>query len=1181
MTNRRWAYYLVAGCALGAVGIVTDPTFRRGLTMVMGVAGTTLTFLLSRRLPKGQRRPWEALSLAGTFYLLGALVRAIHSQVSGQANPYPSPADVLYFLSYFGLIAAVVLLVRLRTGSNGDSTMNLDAIIVAAGIAIAEWGVALGPYVHDTRVPLDQRVVSLLFASVMIVLAAATIRLSVGPGFRNPAFWLLAVGMGVILIADLTASLATAGSVSRIVPESLGPFIWGFWVAAALHPEAHRLTERPPSVEARLSWQRLLLLATALLIVPTLTIWQVRRPDGVDLPVIVVGWVVLASLVLVRLADLVRSKEQAATEEGILRRANGDLAAARSSDEMTDAAIEATHALVARHPGTSAYIGIVQGSSMVLVRSVGPNFGIPHGTDAPIKELPWSVPLFHGEHDGATPHERSYLVPPEEGAFGQTGRHKLIAPLVTQASLRGAIILTTPKLPPRNIQRAIEQLASTLSLALESATLTENLHRERSERRFKVLVENSSDIVVVADQEGVLSFASPACRHVLGVDPADVVGMTAVGLIHPDDRPLAAEVLREAGSGNDDHLDPVEVRIRHADGSYRWFEARARDLSGDPEVGGMVINAREISDRKAAEEEILRREARFRALVQHSGDIVVVVDAFGTISYVSPAVHEALGYQPEELLNTSVFDLLDLEERNIVMRRTDDLDREARRSGTFDPISLEISVRHRDGSLRYLDITVTDLRQEKAVGGVVLNARDVTVRKTLEHDLRHQALHDSLTGLGNRAMFLHNVSEALDNRSPELTLATLFIDLDDFKTVNDSLGHGVGDELLVRVADRLSTCLHHSDVAARLGGDEFAVLVKTPHGRGEAAKLAERILNSLRAPFDLQPRSFSLAASIGIAFEEEGSTAELLLRNADMAMYLAKERGKDRFEVFEPDMHASVFERLVLKADLAHGIESGQLRLCYQPIVSLQTGRITGVEALVRWNHPTRGPLGPDQFVRLAEDTGLIVPLGQWVLEEACRQLRSWQLRLPPGASLTMSVNLSVRQLESDDVIQQIADTIHEHQIDPSTITMELTESMLMEDTEFSRRRLNELKAVGVSLAVDDFGTGYSSLGYVQQYPVDIIKIDRSFVDGLSMRSGNEVVVVQTMIEMAQRLGVHIVAEGIEELDQLRALQTLGCDLGQGYFFSRPVEAHLIGPLLSASIADGSQFLANGGKPAA
>jgi len=656
--------------------------------------------------------------------------------------------------------------------------------------------------------------------------------------------------------------------------------------------------------------------------------------------------------------------------------------------------------------------------------------------------------------------------------------------------------------------------------------------------------------------------------------------MTAIDLVHRADRPRATEVLSQAGSGDDEHIAPVEVRIRHFNGGFRWFEVRARDLSSDPEVGGLVINAREITDRKAAEDEIAKREARFRSLVQHSSDIVVVLDESSVITYVSPAVIDSLGYQPEELVGVSILDMLDADDRRLVERRSQELDDESQVIGKFSPASMELQIHHKDRSGRFFDITITDLRRQEAVNGVVLNARDVTVRKALEHDLRHQALHDPLTGLGNRALFLHHVAEALAHREPGLMVATLFVDLDDFKTVNDSLGHAVGDELLVKVAERINTCLHHADVAARLGGDEFAILVQTPYGTEEVTKLADRILTALRSPFTVQNRDFTLAASLGIAFEETDSTGELLLRNADMAMYLAKERGKDRFEVFEQDMHATVFERLVLKADLALGIDSNQLRLSYQPIVSLQTGRITGVEALVRWDHPTRGPLSPAQFVALAEDTGLIVPLGRWVLEEACRQLRQWQLRLPSKVSLTMSVNLSVRQLSSDEIIDQIAQTMNQFQVDPSTLTMELTESMLMEDTELSRRRLNELKTLGVSLAVDDFGTGYSSLGYVQQYPIDIIKIDRSFVEGLSMRSGNETVVVQTMIEMAQRLGVHIVAEGIEDVGQLQVLQALGCDLGQGYYFSRPVEAHEIGPMLEASIEHGREFLLNGGAAA-
>jgi EAL domain-containing protein (putative c-di-GMP-specific phosphodiesterase class I) len=291
-----------------------------------------------------------------------------------------------------------------------------------------------------------------------------------------------------------------------------------------------------------------------------------------------------------------------------------------------------------------------------------------------------------------------------------------------------------------------------------------------------------------------------------------------------------------------------------------------------------------------------------------------------------------------------------------------------------------------------------------------------------------------------------------------------------------------------------------------------------------------------------------------------------------MAMYLAKDRGKSRYEVFEEGMHATVFERLELKADLARGIEDGQLRLLYQPIVSLQTGRITGVEALVRWDHPRRGMLSPQAFVGLAEDTGLILPLGQWVLEEACQQLRAWQLTLPSTSSLTMSVNLSVRQLQHEHIVRDVISTIDRFGLDASTITLEITETTLMHDTEVTRRTLSDLRDAGVSLAVDDFGTGYSSLQYVQRFPIDSIKIDRSFVSGLGEEAG-DTAVVQSMIELAQRLGVHTVAEGIERPEQITLLQALGADLGQGYLFSRPVRPDQIGELLHRSISEGTRFL--------
>ena len=465
------------------------------------------------------------------------------------------------------------------------------------------------------------------------------------------------------------------------------------------------------------------------------------------------------------------------------------------------------------------------------------------------------------------------------------------------------------------------------------------------------------------------------------------------------------------------------------------------------------------------------------------------------------------------------------------------------------------------------------MRDVPAVGGIVLNARDITVRKALEADLRFQALHDTLTGLANRTMFTQQTAGALRSSRRLESVGALFIDLDDFKTVNDSLGHAVGDQLLQEVSRRLVTSLSSEDLAARLGGDEFAVLVVDAPDQAGVVALAERVLAMVAEPYRIQGRDIRVTASIGIAFaDDEGVDAEVLLRSADVAMYLAKDRGKNRHAVFEAHMHTSVFERLELKADLVRAIDDGQLRCHYQPIVSLQTGRITGVEALVRWEHPTRGRLTPDAFIPLAEDTGLIVPLGRWVMREACQQLRAWQLRLPARSTLSMSINLSVRQLMHEEIIRDVREAVDDAGLDPSTVTLEITETTLMHDTEMTRERLAELRKIGVSLAVDDFGTGYSSLQYVQRFPIDIIKIDRSFVTGLGTNPGDGAV-VQSMIELSQRLGVHTVAEGIDRPEQVTLLQSLGADLGQGYLFSKPVEASQISALLDASPHENPRFL--------
>jgi diguanylate cyclase (GGDEF)-like protein len=421
--------------------------------------------------------------------------------------------------------------------------------------------------------------------------------------------------------------------------------------------------------------------------------------------------------------------------------------------------------------------------------------------------------------------------------------------------------------------------------------------------------------------------------------------------------------------------------------------------------------------------------------------------------------------------------------------------------------------------------------------------------------LRHDSLHDALTGLANRVLFSNRVEHALAQRRMENEpLAVLFIDLDDFKTVNDSLGHQAGDELLVEVAKRLRRCVRAGDTPARLGGDEFAVLVEGALSPQDAVHLAERILAALKPPVSLAGREVFVAASVGIAVQPRSQgSAEELLRGADVAMYLAKSKGKGRYELFAQSMYDEVLDRLELKADLQVALERDEFELFYQPIIAL-SGSISSIEALLRWHHPTRGVVPPAKFIPLAEETGLIVPIGRWVLQQACAQAKGWQERHTDHRHLGVCVNLSVRQLHDQGFVDDVAEALRATRLDPSCLTLEITESMLMADVELGAQRLARLKQLRVKLAIDDFGTGYSSLSYLQRFPVDLIKIDRSFVQEVA-RDANSSALVRSVVDLAAALSVVTVAEGIEDAEQLVALKALDCQLGQGFYFSKPIAA--------------------------
>ncbi|HZQ98024.1 MAG TPA: EAL domain-containing protein [Chloroflexota bacterium] len=457
------------------------------------------------------------------------------------------------------------------------------------------------------------------------------------------------------------------------------------------------------------------------------------------------------------------------------------------------------------------------------------------------------------------------------------------------------------------------------------------------------------------------------------------------------------------------------------------------------------------------------------------------------------------------------------------------------------------------------DGTVRDFEARLVVGGedeVLAIVRDNTPRKELERQLAHQAFHDVLTGLPNRALFVDRLDHALVRAGRRhASVAVLFLDLDRFKVVNDSLGHDVGDNLLVAVAQRLRGCVRSGDTVARLGGDEFTVLLEDIAAAADAGQVAERIMAAMQAPFELAGHELCISASIGIAVSGgHGVRPDDLLRDADAALYRSKSRGKARYEVFDASMQARALERLRLENELRHGIDRGDLRVHYQPMVRLATGRIAAVEALVRWEHPERGFIPPGDFIPLAEESSLILPLSRWVLAEACRQASQWRGGGRDQPAIGVSVNLSLRQFQHPSLVDEVAAALHASGLEPRRLTLEITEGMMMEAAEAASAILGDLKALGVRLAIDDFGTGYSSLGYLKRFPIDQLKIDRSFVAGLG-RDPEDTAIVHAVVRLAHTLGLEVTAEGIETAAQLEALRATGCEHGQGYYFARPLPA--------------------------
>ena len=1007
-----WRWYLAVTAVLTFAYLFVPPF--KGYAVLINVIGllSVLAIAAGIRMHRPQAvLAWSLLLAGQVLYVIGDFYTYTYPDLLGGTVGFPSIGDAIYLLVYPALVFGLLLLVR-RRNPHGDRAAVIDSLILTVGIALLSWVFLVAPNIHLSGLSLLAKLVSVAYPLGDIFLLAAMIRLAVDSGMRAASFYLLVTSAVALLATDCAYNYALlAGTYHHQLVYDFGWIAYlVLWGAAALHPSMQALERPAPEARIRLTRKRLALLALACLIAPT--IHFVQDIGSIDLLVVIAASAGLFLLVVARMVDLVRQEERAAARELSLRQAGVVLVGAGGRENVNDAVVAATRELVGQSPKVRLILW-TEDAAVVAASSGGGSWELSPNCAESLRETTVSRrPVEAVTLPAAT------LAALVLGAGDVT----LAVRLAAHETDQGLLMIAGALEPSRDLLGALEALASQVSLALDAASLAENLHRQRSEARFRSLVAHSSDLITVIDGNGIVTYQSPSITRVLGYTIDELLGSRFDELLSQADRGRLAQVVSAADSaGGETHT--FECSLRHADGRWLQFE------------------------------------------VQH-----------------------------------------------------------------------------------------TELLEDEHIAGIILNSRDVSERKAFEEQLAHQAFHDPVTNLANRALFTDRVQHALRStvRMGSL-ICVMFLDLDDFKTVNDSLGHPAGDAVLKEVAQRLDGVVRPADTVARFGGDEFAILLDGVEDSNEAAAVAERLLKALEVPTIVEGKQVYTRASVGICMSDAdllSQDAEELLRNADVAMYMAKRDQKSSYRLFEPMMQERVVERLELRGELQRAIDLGQLEVYYQPVVRLGSGTDYGVEALLRWNHPTRGIMPPSSFIPLAEETGLIVSVGKWVLGEACHKGVELQGRFPQSEPLTISVNLSVKQLQSESIVDDVREALERSGLPPVSLVLEITETVMLADADTAVARLRALKELGVRIAMDDFGTGYSSLSYLSRLPIDILKMDRSFLS--EEISGNGL--AAAILAIGDQFGLEVVAEGIEHQAQIDSLQSLGFGLGQGFLFGKPMQ---------------------------
>ncbi|MFJ3583230.1 aminotransferase class I/II-fold pyridoxal phosphate-dependent enzyme [Streptomyces sp. NPDC090127] len=1025
-TLKSWTLFYVVIVSGLTAAYLAFPQWHTLLWALVGLGGVVAILTGVHLHQPAKRWPWLVLAGANFTFVAGDTAYNLLESLSGQTNPFPSVADALYLATYPLFAIGLFGFIRYRAAAR-DLAVALDALILTSGLALLSWVYLITPLAKSPDMTWIEKAISIAYPLGDVLMLAMLARLLFPGGFKSRSVQLLTVGTCGILASDVIyGALQLQGTWQVGTGWDIGwVLFFTAWGLAALHPSMTGLTERAPQPPAVIAERRLALLAAASLIAPVLLLYQSLRNDREqDIAVIAVFSAIMFLLVLTRLWGMMAEHRNAEARERSLRVAAASLVASLSPREVASAVEVAAATLVG--PGTPHKTMLLARDRRRLLYAVptghlpwsfrGTELTGPHGA-------PWPELLAEGGRVVST----DALDPTVAHALGPLS-HALLCPVALQApaageSLLGVLLLAAPEKKLRAITGPAQSLASQAALALERFGLSEEVNRRTSEAYFRTLVHNTSDVILIVDDDDTVRYASPSAESMFG--HSLLPGTPLTDLLAPGDAAGALRIL--AGVRSRDDVDARD--------DWKLRRGEATDL--------------------------------------------------------------------------------------------------------------------------HVEVRCSNLRNEQTVHGLVLTLRDVTEQRKLERELTHRAFHDSLTGLPNRVLLLERIERALLRGRRESTLTCmLFVDLDDFKVVNDTMGHSVGDELLVAVARRLTSVLRLSDTAARLGGDEFAVLIEGAREPGDAEALAAQIVHTLSQPFHLTDGAVSVSTSVGVATVLDSAHAEELLGHADLALYAAKAAGKKRWRRFRPELHSRLVARHELQEGMDTAIADHAFALRYQPIVEVVGGAVAGFEALIRWPHARRGMVPPDQFITLAEESGHIMPLGAWVLEHAALDVARWQ-RSRPGRQppLRANVNVSARQFRDPGLLDDVRRTLSSSGLAPDSLVLELTETVLMRKDDQIRTTMGALRDLGVSLAIDDFGTGFSSLSYLREFPIDVLKVDKSFIDDITT-DPQQMALVEGIVRIADVLGLEVVAEGIEHEGQRELLSDMGCQYGQGFLFARPMTAH-------------------------